>query len=315
MTATTATKSGRRPRQQTQSGVIDEVNATKVQAKGEQTDVPVPIEDYLPELRAEEYAQVLVWDRARMELQGQYEAFDGHLLRQIRAVLKPKGHGLWKQYYTVRNIPESTVNYRIGRANGKPPYPRNAKTLTVSVLVNADPVPEDTASGAPHSQAEGDKSTSAPRATNPSADGKSGSVTQPEPTEIAHQTATIYEERVAAGEDSEEVIADLCDSMGRPEEEIRGYVDAQPKEAPKVTPNSPLPKQVPAFDPFTGVEAAYVSLKEVRDTRLDAWLPTANTGQVETLRDKVARVQALLTEIASKLAEAGTTESAATDAA
>jgi len=90
----------------------------------------IPIAEALPELRAEQYAQVRKWDAERMALEGEYEAADGEYLKKIRDALKGK-HGLWTAYLRARDIPERTARQRIQAAEGR--YIRS-KPATVAGL-------------------------------------------------------------------------------------------------------------------------------------------------------------------------------------
>lgn len=106
----------------------------------------IPIADALPELRAEQYAKVREWDAARMALEGEYEAADGEYLSKIRAALKEK-HGLWIAYLRARDIPRSTADDRIRKAEGRFITPKRPVTGHLPAPVSppaSQPPAEDT---------------------------------------------------------------------------------------------------------------------------------------------------------------------------
>jgi protein gp37 len=103
----------------------------------------VPITEALPELRAEQYADVCHWDAARMALEGQYEAADGEYLIKIRDALKPR-RGLWQAYLEARGIPYQTALNRIHKAENHIVTPRNNTSL-VFLASPESPVPTEEA--------------------------------------------------------------------------------------------------------------------------------------------------------------------------
>src|SRR5258708_34981955 len=83
-----------------------------------QSTALAPITDALPELRAEVYADVCVWDAARLELHSGYEADDGAYLAKIQEKLAPAL--LWHAYLKARHLSPSTAYDRIAKAQGTP---------------------------------------------------------------------------------------------------------------------------------------------------------------------------------------------------
>lgn len=95
----------------------------------------VPIDEVLPELRAEQYAQVRAWDDARMALASGYEAADGEYLKKIRDALQEADGArtpLWKNYLDARGIAYETARNRIWKAEGHIATPRDKVNLTLS---------------------------------------------------------------------------------------------------------------------------------------------------------------------------------------
>lgn len=105
----------------------------------EETQAVMPITEALPELRAEEYADVCEWDESRMRLAIHFEERDGDYLRLIRDKLAPAG--LFGAYLKARSVPMTTAQYRIAKAEGRPYNYQPVSNLETARLPESEATP------------------------------------------------------------------------------------------------------------------------------------------------------------------------------
>lgn len=82
----------------------------------------VPIADALPELSADDYADVRQWDAEILAADTAHEAYTGERLAKIRDKLTQGpnlGSGMWTRYLAARGLNERTARHRIQLADGR----------------------------------------------------------------------------------------------------------------------------------------------------------------------------------------------------